>query len=180
MKVNWKDITIKNLAIRVSAMLEKHGISAVLVGGACISIYSHNEYLSMDLDYVSHASMKELREAMGKLGFAQKSGRHFEHLECPFLIEFPPPPIALGHEVPITRFNRIKSLKLLTPTDSVKDRLAAFYHWNDLQSLDQAVMVAQTQTINLKEIEKWSAAENKGAGFERFKAVLSKKKRGSH
>ena len=30
----------------------------------------------------------------------------------------------------------------MTPTDSVKDRLAAYYHWNDQQALEQAIMVA--------------------------------------
>ena len=28
-------------------------------------------------------------------------------------------------------------LRLLSPTDRVKDRLAAFFHWNDRQSLEQ-------------------------------------------
>ena len=27
----------------------------------------------------------------------------------------------------------------LTPTDAVKDRLAAFFHWSDRQSLEQAL-----------------------------------------
>ena len=35
---------------------------------------------------------------------------------------------------------RNKILKLLSPTDCVKDRLAAYYHWNDRQSLEQAIL----------------------------------------
>jgi len=35
------------------------------------------------------------------------------------------------------------NLCLLTPTDCVKDRLAAYFFWNDLQSLGQAVMVVK-------------------------------------
>lgn len=33
---------------------------------------------------------------------------------------------------------------MLTATDSVKDRLASFYHWNDHQSLEQAILINST------------------------------------
>lgn len=174
MKIDWCNIDIKDLAIIVSSELEKNNISAVLVGGACVSIYSYNEYLSMDLDYVTYATIKELKPLMSNLGFSQKSSRHFEHQECRFFIEFLPPPIAIGYEVPIIRFNSIKSLKILTPTDSAKDRLAAYYHWNDQQSLDQALMIAKKQKINLAEIKKWSEAEQSLEKFNRFKSLLKK------
>ena len=36
------------------------------------------------------------------------------------------------------------------------DRLAAFYHWRDRQGLDQAVLVAAQQVVDLDEIEQWS------------------------
>ena len=54
-------------------------------------------------------------------------------------------------------------MKLLTPTDCVKDRLAAFFHWNDYQSLNQALLVAKRQKakVHLKEIEKWAKVEDK-------------------
>ena len=67
-----------------------------------------------------------------------------------------------------------KKLKLFTPTDSVKDRLAAFYHWNDIQSLDQALMVAKEQNIDLIEIKKWSKGEKSIEKFERFQSLLKK------
>jgi len=51
--------------------------------------------------------------------------------------------------------------ELLSPTDCVKDRLAAFYHWNDRQCLQQAVWVAQERAIDWKEIEWWSRREGK-------------------
>jgi|GEM_PF-4859020 len=47
-------------------------------------------------------------------------------------------------------------LRLLSPTDCVKDRLAAYYRWNDRQSLQQAILVARMCDINLDEIERWS------------------------
>ena len=63
---------------------------------------------------------------------------------------------------------------MLTPTDCVKDRLAAFYHWDDHQSLDQAVWVAHTQPIRLKEIAEWSKRENREGKFNKFKSLLKK------
>ena len=61
-------------------------------------------------------------------------------------------------------FNSLKTklgeIKLLTPTDCVKDRLASFYFWNDWQSLDQAIMVCKKEKINIDEIKKWSKKED--------------------
>ncbi len=61
-------------------------------------------------------------------------------------------------------------LKLLSPTDCIKDRLAAFYHWNDIQSLDQAILVAKGNKIDLKEIERWSINEGMIDKFKIFKS----------
>jgi hypothetical protein len=175
-KINWNKIDIKKLAFIVSSALRKHNIDAVLVGGACVSIYAHNEYISMDLDYITHSSIKELTPILNGLGFYQKSGRHFEHMFCKYFIEFPSPPIAIGHDCPIRKFKRIKSLTLLTPTDCVKDRLAAYYHWNDMQSLDQALLVASAQKINLRSIKKWSGMEDSMEKYDNFVSLLKSKK----
>ena len=49
-------------------------------------------------------------------------------------------------------------LFLLSATDCVKDRLAAYYYWDDLQSLEQAVLVAKSKEIDISEIRRWSKA----------------------
>ena len=140
MKIDWKKIGIKELASIVSDKLNENGIDAILVGGACVSIYSENKYLSSDLYFVSSTSIKEISPVLLKLGFKRKSSRHFEKNDCPLFIEFVSPPAALGRE-PVTETNVLKTrfgnIRLLTPTDSVKDRLAAYYHWNDHQALEQ-------------------------------------------
>ena len=38
-------------------------------------------------------------------------------------------------------------LGLLSPTDCVKDRLAAFYHWKDQQSLEPAIQRGSVQKV---------------------------------
>ena len=68
---------------------------------------------------------------------------------------------------------KMGKIRLLTPTQCVMDRLAAYFHWNDLQSLDQAVMVALKQRITLAKIKAW--AENEGASvkFSTFKRRIT-------
>ena len=101
--------------------------------------------------------------------------RYFEHPDTEFFVEFPTPPLAIG-STPIDRFEVIESaegyLKLLTPTHSVMDRLAAWYHWNDGQSLEQAIMVANNYTVDMDEIESWSETEGMKEKFLKFKNRL--------
>ena len=74
-------------------------------------------------------------------------------------------------------FNTLKTsvgaLQLLLPTDCVKDRLASFFYWNDAQSLDQALMVAEDHPIDIDDLKRWA----KGEGFEsKIKIFLRKVK----
>ena len=72
----------------------------------------------------------------------------------------------------ITKFSErvIKKnvLRLLTPTDCIKDRLAAYIHWNDKQSLEQAVMVAKAQDFNLSSVKKFCSNEGNERAFVEF------------
>lgn len=178
MKIDWQRLGIKELAACVAGKLRDRGIDALLVGGGCVSIYTRNKYQSFDLDFVSHAPLKDIAAVLGDLGFQRKSGRHFSRRECPYFIEFVAPPAALGNETIKdeqelrTRFG---TLILLTATDCVKDRLAAYYHWNDPQALEQAAMVAENQRINLREIKRWSEQE----GFREKYQDFLKKRRGT-
>ncbi len=63
-------------------------------------------------------------------------------------------------------------LKIISPTDCVKDRLAGYYHWKDLQSLEQASMVSMATEIDLEEIERWSKVEGKSNEFRRIRDRL--------
>ncbi|MDO8281952.1 MAG: hypothetical protein Q7U10_04915 [Thermodesulfovibrionia bacterium] len=173
-KINLKKITIKELAEMIGAHLSSHDISAVLVGGACVSIYSENRYMSYDLDLVTHESSRKIKAALEEIGFKYDKKKYYSHPDCKFFLEFLVPPVAIGNE-PINKFNTISSdagsINILTPTDCVKDRLAAYIHWDDKESLEQAVMVAASQEIDIKEIKRWAKNENNG---EKIKAFLEK------
>ena len=113
---------------------------------------------------------------MTTAGFYEE-GRYFRHPDSPFFIEFPPGPLAIGKESIKQIVEKKLStgiLKVISPTDCVKDRLAAYYHWNDQQSLVQAILVAQQNKIDLEEIRRWSQAEGKLEEFEKIKSRLKK------
>lgn len=162
MKIDWQKIRIKELAALISEKLRGEGVDSILVGGACVSIYTNNKYKSFDLDFVTHAVIKEVTTLLAELGFQRESSRHFIRHDCPFFIEFVAPPAAVGKE-PLKGEKKLKTkfgtIVLMTPTDSVKDRLAAYYHWNDQQALEQAIMVAESQKINFHEVKRWSEKE---------------------
>jgi len=56
MTLNWQNVGIKKLAAIISEYLQKNNIEVVLVGGACVSIYSDNRYLSYDIDLIRSGS----------------------------------------------------------------------------------------------------------------------------
>lgn len=64
------------------------------------------------------------------------------------------------------------TLRIISLTDCVKDRLTAYYHWNDKQCLIQAKYVTQTQDVDLEEVQAWSEREGMLAKFEAIKKEL--------
>jgi hypothetical protein len=171
-----KDMSQPELAAHVQATLRQKGVDVVLSGGAAVSIYSGNQYVSKDLDLVitGNPNRRRLREAMEQIGF-HEVGRHFEHPETDFFVEFPPGPLSVGVE-PVARIDELRletgTLRVISPSDCVKDRLSAYYHWGDRQCLQQAIMVAKSHDVDLREIEKWSRAEGKHAEFDAIKEKL--------
>ena len=173
----FRGMPVDELAAIISTTLRDAGISAVLCGGAVVTIYSENEYQSADLDFVTAADHRRLGAAMAQLGFSRTKGRYYEHPECDYVVEFPSAPVALGNEVVETwsrRPTRLGEIEILSPTQWIKDRLAAFYHWNDRQCLDQAVMVARRHRISTKSIEEWSRDEGKLDRYDEFRAALKR------
>jgi hypothetical protein len=66
---------------------------------------------------------------MEKIGFKEK-GRYFINLETQFFVEFPDGPLSVGEE-PVKEVSEFElatgTLRVVSPTDCVKDRLCAFY-----------------------------------------------------
>ncbi len=169
-------MTVGELAAFISSHLDEHGMEVVLSGGSCVTIYSRQQYVSADLDFIELRSIrrKDLRKALAEIGFFEEN-RYFKHPDTEMIVEFPSGPLAAGGE-PIEDIIVMEfatgSLKLISPTECVKDRLAAFFHWHDRQSLAQAVLVAQSKEIDLSEIERWSRNEGKLQEFRKIRKQL--------
>ena len=74
--MNFQNPDLKELASLIYETLKSSGINAVLVGGACVSIYSDNRYQSSDLDFATYGELKPIEKALSKLGF-KRNGRQF-------------------------------------------------------------------------------------------------------
>jgi len=157
--------TALELAALVSQTLEAAGIEATLSGGAAVSIYTDNRYRSEDLDFVTAERRDALAAALEPLGFTLAGDkRHFEHPATDLYLEFPPAPLEFGNRlVQHSEIPRLRTpwgpLRVITPTLCVMDRLAAWWHWNDRQSWDQAVMVARFNTIDYDELRGYARDE---------------------
>jgi len=167
-----RGLSLEDFAIVISDHLIKNEIDVVLSGGACVTIYTKNKFMSYDLDFVliSYDKQKEARQLLTEIGFYEED-RYFKHNDTEFFIDFISPPLSVGQE-PVREISEIKKggrvLKLLSPADCVKDRLAAFYHWNDRQSLEQAILVCKAVEVDLKEVERWSINEGMSDKYEKF------------
>lgn len=148
--------TITELAVLVSQTLEAAGIKATLSGGGAVSIYTENEYESNGLDFVTAERREALASALHPLGFRlAEDRRHFAHPRTELFLEFPPAPLQFGTKVvqhdDVPRLRTAWGLlRVITPTQCVMDRLAAYWHWNDRQSWDQAVMVARRRKVDYR------------------------------
>lgn len=176
------DMSAEEFAAWVCAALSDAGVTVTLTGGACVSIWADGRYVSDDLDFIEEGPVTraQIRKVLAGLGFNEEKGRHFVHAETKFFVEFPTGPLMLGNQ----RVERVETrqtpqgtLRLLTPTDCVKDRLAAYYHWNDQQALEQAKLVAAAQKIDLKDVRRWSIAEGHEQKFKAIEGDLKKPSR---
>lgn len=171
------DMTRLELAAFIGGEFRTHKINIVLSGGSCVSIYSKEKYVSMDLDFVNAGFAKRaaIKTVMEALGFREEN-RYFRHPDSDLMVEFPPGPLGIGEE-PVKQINEIETptgiLRLISPTDCVKDRLAWFYHDNDTECLEQAVLVADANDIDITEIERWSKVEGKIEKLREFTERLA-------
>jgi len=170
-----KDMSMEELGAFVCSALEKEGIDTVLSGGCCVEIYSHGEYTSDDIDLVDrfNGGHRKIKVVMEKIGFKEhKIKRYFVHEDTELFIEFPKGPLGVG-DAPIKEISSRKSetgiLKLLTPTDCIKDRLAGYFYWDDEQNLEQAIWVAEANKFDILAVEKWSTDEGMSEKFEVFR-----------
>ena len=167
---------LKDVVAVVATALRAAKIRVVLTGGACASVHASEKYLSHDVDFIlqSAPSQAALDRAMAAAGF-RRDGDRYVHPTCPFSVEFPAGPLAIGSDYnlkPVTMLVGRSKVTALSATDSCRDRRAAYYHWDDVQSLAVAVEIARTRRVNLRAIQRWSNAEGAAEKFGQFRRRL--------
>jgi hypothetical protein len=176
-----KGLARQELAALIAETLREKGIDVVLSGGSCVSIYSSEQYVSKDLDFidVSLKSNRAIGKALAEIGFVNepKNSRHFVHPETELTVEFPSAPLMVGDEhIPLRAAAEIETttgvLRLLSPTDCIKDRLANYYYFGDSQCLQQALLVAKSHPVNLISLEAWHRTEGQEQGYKTFVGML--------
>ena len=172
-------LSTKELAAVVCDALERRGITAVLTGGACVMIYARGKYVSKDLDFVvaSQDRLEDVAAALAGLSFRAR-GRVYVSAQTNLVIDVGNPwPPAVGRQIlklPAARLVARHRLRMLSPTDCVKDRLAAFHYWDDRQALEQAILVCRARKVDIKEVGRWSRAEGQSARFAQFRGEFKR------
>ncbi|MBI5837486.1 MAG: hypothetical protein HZB25_09600 [Candidatus Eisenbacteria bacterium] len=176
-----KNSTLSTVALHVGNTLRRRGIHAVLTGGACACVHTRGAYSSLDIDFILSGSIRQdaLDAAMAEVGFRRK-GSQYVHDRVPFTVEFPRGPLAIGadYEIrPVSSGGATMHMLMLSPTDSCRDRLADYYHWNDRQSLETGVLIALASRVGMSRIRAWSEGEGHAAKFGEFQAEVRRRKR---
>lgn len=140
-----------------------------------MAIYTDGMYRSGDLDLVpDELGRSRLPEALGEIGFKLSKSRYFKHPECTHLfLEFPRGPVEIGEQFPIIPAEievEGRTIRLLSPTDCVKDRLAGYIHWKSRANFDQALMVCRHQHhhVDLDAVRDWCIREGGKFAFAEF------------
>ena len=170
------NMSLGELAAFIDTHLRNKNINVVLSGGASVAIYSNHKYVSKDLDFIGRFSIdhKKVESAMLEIGF-EKQGRYYHHPKTSYFAEFISGPPTVGQD-PISEIHEVELVtgivRIISPTDSVKDRLAAFYHWGDNQSLEQALLISRSNDIDIENVKLWSIREGKKDEFGEYKRRL--------
>lgn len=173
--------TLQEVIVTVARALRKHHVTAILTGGACAGIHSDGHIASFDVDFILEGRIPRAvtDRALAPTGYVRDRDRYV-HPTCPFVVEFPAGPLGIGDDdevVPVEIVVGEDRILGLSATDSCRDRLAAYYHWNDPQGLRAAVAIAVRRSVDLHLISKWSDREGALAGHAEFRRALARAKR---
>ena len=113
---------------------------------------------------------------MAGAGFSRRENQYF-HSRARFYVEFPPGPLSIGKDYGITPVEIHLGRKVvlgLSATDSCRDRLASYFHWNDREGLRAAIAIVQRGKVDLEKIASWAHQEGAlaAARHETFLAEL--------
>lgn len=168
------------IAALIVQTLASHGIDVVLVGGSCVCLWTSERFGSLDLDFidVSYTRRKEIAAALDTIGFKpQGNTKYFEHPESKWSVEFPTGPLAIGREQIqaekiATLDTSLGIIRLLNPTDTIKDRLLWWYLDGDRQCWEQALDIARNHRVSWADLETWHTGEDYADRYLEFRTAV--------
>lgn len=105
------------------------------------------------------------------------------HEGSEFYVEFPSGPVAIGNQIPVKPEGKMivqgTTVTMLSPTQSVMDRLAAWFAWNDRRSLIHALWICEKQPVNLAKLKAWAKKEGNDEKWNAFLEQFKKHKKKS-
>jgi len=167
---------IRELAAAISSYIKALGFDPVLTGQGCAAVYGGSGVHLRGLEFVvSEYVSKKIETAMKELGFKHLVHRTYGSESLSMEVSFLPPPVCVGDEM-VGDIPMIKTssgeLSLLSPTDCVRHRLAYYYRFGNKDGLDEALIVARKNKVDLDLIERWSHWEWASDKFQDFHDLL--------
>lgn len=169
-------LVISQVAAVISSYMEEQGYEPVLTGKSCAAIHAGTSIHPKTLDFiVRDFTNDEVAETMAGVGFLDSGHRTFSNKYCPYEVLLTTHPVVVGDDVvsDVKVMRTAKGpLKLLTPTDCVRQRLSMFYRWNDREALDDALKVARKHEIDMDLVRRWSDWEWASERYDEFAELL--------
>jgi len=186
--MTFKPGSLIEVAAQASAVLEGAGIKVAVVGGSAITSYVPNVYTSKDIDFaaINGTTRRAFTAALQPLGFSPQ-GRDFVHPNSQFTLDLVADTPYVDQR-PITKFQtldtRFGPVRVYLFEDAIADRIAAFLHWADSESLDVAERAIQahaqkpswrriSQTLRKLDSSDPQAARRLNVALKRLKAAYN-------
>ena len=162
-----------DVAAKASTRLEEAGIEVAVVGGSAITAHVPEVYTSHDIDFaaINGTTRRAFAEVIATLGFAVR-GREYVHPESRFSLDLVADTPYIDQR-PILKFATIESrfgpVRAYLFEDAIADRVAAFVHWGDSESLDVAERAVRAKRSStswkriLRVLSDLDASEGEGA-----------------
>ncbi|HET9341307.1 MAG TPA: hypothetical protein VFO25_00080 [Candidatus Eremiobacteraceae bacterium] len=158
--LSLKGASLSEVAAEASRALANAGIPVAVVGGSAVTLHAPDVYTSKDIDFAAlrGTTRRAFAEAVAPLGFSA-SGRDFVHDDTPFTLDLVADTPYIDRR-PVTTFVTVKTphgpVTVYKFEDAIADRIAAFLHWGDLESLEIAERALRAQASKVR----WAPVES--------------------
>ena len=158
--MSLKGASLTEVAAEASRALASAGIPVAVVGGSAVTVHAPDVYTSKDIDFAAlrGTTRRAFAEAVAPLGFTA-SGRDFVHDDTPYTLDLVTDTPYIDQR-PVTTFVTVKTrrgpITVYRFEDAIADRIAAFLHWGDLESLEVAERALRAQASKVQ----WPSLES--------------------